>query len=53
MFFKIVRDERGATMVEYGLMLTLIAMVSVALISALGPTFQQFFEDLATTISGL
>lgn len=31
-----LRDEEGATMVEYGLMIALIALIAVAAVTALG-----------------
>jgi pilus assembly protein Flp/PilA len=42
------RDEEGATMVEYGLLIALIAMVAFAGISLLGVNLQTLY----TTASG-
>jgi pilus assembly protein Flp/PilA len=42
------RDEEGATMVEYGLLIALIAMVALAGISLLGVNLQTLY----TTASG-
>lgn len=41
---KIVRNERGQTLVEYGLLLILIAVVVIAAVKILG-------QDLGTTYS--
>ncbi|MBI5441574.1 MAG: Flp family type IVb pilin [Deltaproteobacteria bacterium] len=37
----LVRDEEGATMVEYGLMLALIAVVSIAVVTTLGTNLRD------------
>ena len=42
------KEEEGATMVEYGLMLALIAVVCIAIITTLGTNLRTMF----TTISG-
>ena len=42
---KFMRDEEGATMVEYGLMLALIAIVCVLAISALGGNLNLIFSN--------
>lgn len=41
-------DERGATAVEYGLMVGLIALVIVTATSTLGLTLASFFENFAS-----
>jgi pilus assembly protein Flp/PilA len=49
------REERGATMVEYGLMVALISVVCLAVVAALGDgafdAFDQSNTQLQTTIS--
>jgi len=42
-------SERGATAVEYGLMVALIAAVIVVAVAALGPTVSGIFTDAATS----
>jgi pilus assembly protein Flp/PilA len=42
------RDERGATAVEYGLMVALIAVVIIAAVTAVGTNLTNLF----TTVSG-
>jgi pilus assembly protein Flp/PilA len=44
-----VRQE-GATMVEYGLMLFLIAVVCLAVIALLGTRLSSVFNDIANSL---
>jgi pilus assembly protein Flp/PilA len=46
----LVRDEEGATMVEYGLLVALIAMVAFAGVSALGINVNSLYAAVAGTI---
>ena len=41
-----VRDERGATAVEYGLLVALIAAVIVAAVTTLGTGVKEAFEKV-------
>jgi pilus assembly protein Flp/PilA len=43
-------EDDGATMVEYGLMLTFVALACVALVSLLGQSLKTPFQ---TVISGI
>jgi pilus assembly protein Flp/PilA len=45
-----IRDEEGATMVEYGLLVALIAMVALAAVTVLGKNLSTLFNTVATTI---
>jgi pilus assembly protein Flp/PilA len=45
-----IRDEEGATMVEYGLLVALIAMVALAAITVLGHNLSSLFSTVAGTI---
>ena len=45
------RDERGASLVEYALLVALIAIVCIAAITLLGNNASQKFDDTATSIS--
>ena len=47
-FFK---DEEGATMVEYALMLALIAMVCIVAVTAIGTSASGLFQQSADTIA--
>jgi pilus assembly protein Flp/PilA len=46
-FFK---DEEGASMVEYGLLVGLIAVASIAALQILGPAIADLFEGTAGAI---
>jgi pilus assembly protein Flp/PilA len=45
-----IRDEEGATMVEYGLLVALIAMVALGAITVLGTRLQALFNTVANTV---
>jgi len=47
---KAKRDERGATAVEYGLMVALIAAAIVLTVTALGTSLNNLFTSIGTTI---
>ncbi|MEO6834353.1 MAG: Flp family type IVb pilin [Candidatus Tumulicola sp.] len=49
-FNSLIRDEDGATMVEYGLMVALIAVVCIAAVTLIGTTLSGFFNSVAGTI---
>ncbi len=49
---KFLRDEEGATAVEYGLMVALIAAVIVGAVTLLGTTVNKAFTDVNSAISG-
>jgi pilus assembly protein Flp/PilA len=44
------RDERGATAVEYGLMVALIAIVIIAAVTLLGGNLNNLFNTIATSV---
>jgi len=43
-------DERGATAVEYGLMVALIAVVIIAAVTLLGQNLDALFKKIAGSI---
>ncbi len=45
-----IRDDEGATMVEYGLLVALIAMVALAAVKVLGTNLSTLFNTVANTI---
>jgi pilus assembly protein Flp/PilA len=47
---KFVRGEEGATMVEYGLMVALIAVVCVAAVTLVGTSLQGMFTSIAGSL---
>ena len=42
---RFIKDEEAATMVEYALMLVLIAVVSIVIVTALGVNVQAAFSS--------
>jgi pilus assembly protein Flp/PilA len=51
-FLTILRDEEGASLVEYILLVALVAVVSIAAITFLGKSAKDKFNFTATTING-
>jgi len=47
---KFVRDEDGASLVEYGLLLSLVAVVCILAITTLGTSISTMFTTLASQI---
>ena len=47
---KFVRNEDGATMVEYGLMLALIAVVCLVAVTAIGTGANGMFGQIAAAL---
>lgn len=50
LFRERLRDESGATMVEYGLMVALVALVALAAVTLLGSNLSSIFNTVATSI---
>jgi Flp pilus assembly pilin Flp len=46
----VVGDDQGATMVEYAIMVTLIAAVCIAVVTAFGKTVSTQFNTVNTSI---
>ncbi len=51
--FERARSERGATMVEYALLVGLIAVVAVVAVAALGTGIKGLFDSANTCVGGL
>ena len=45
-----IRDESGASMVEYGLLVAVIAMVALAAVQTLGLNLSSMFSTVSTSI---
>lgn len=45
-----LRDDRGATAVEYGLMVALIAIVIIAAVTILGTNLSTLFQNVAEKV---
>ena len=48
----LLRDTRGATAVEYGIMVALIAVVIIAAVSLLGGSLTDVFTQIQCRIAG-
>ena len=51
MFQDLIRDESGATAIEYGLIAALIAVAIIAALTVLGTNLSALFEGIASTVS--
>ncbi len=49
---KFMQDESGASAVEYGLLVALIAVVIIGAVTALGQSIRDMFTNVQTHISG-
>ena len=49
---KFVREERGASMVEYGLLLALIAVIAIVAVRALGTSVSTKFSEVNSNVAG-
>ncbi|MDQ0031395.1 Flp family type IVb pilin [Arthrobacter bambusae] len=49
---RIRRDEKGATAVEYGIMVALIAVVIIIAVTALGGNLKETFNNTACSVKG-
>jgi len=49
---RLKRDEKGATAVEYGLMVGLIAVVIIVAVTALGGQLNGLFESVSDQLGG-
>jgi pilus assembly protein Flp/PilA len=47
---RFAREEEGATMVEYGLMVALIAIVCITAVTKIGTNLNLVFSDIASAI---
>jgi len=45
-----IRDEEGATMVEYGLLVALIALVALGAVQTLGGNLSTLFGNVAGSV---
>ena len=51
-FKNLANDERGATAIEYGLLLALISMVMLGVLNSLGFTLAGLFATIAAAMGG-
>jgi pilus assembly protein Flp/PilA len=45
-----IRDEEGATMVEYGLLVALIALVALGAVKTIGTNLSTLFTSVANSL---
>ena len=51
-FFKLIKDEKGATAIEYGLIAALIAVAAVTAMTGLGQTIGNTFNNVSDAMEG-
>jgi pilus assembly protein Flp/PilA len=49
---KLIRDEAGATAIEYGLIAALIAVAAIAAMQGLGGQLKSTFEKSSSSMKG-
>ena len=49
-FTKLLRDEQGATAIEYGLIAALIAVAAITAMQSLGTQLNSTFDTVATCL---
>ena len=52
LFTRFVKDESGATAIEYGLIAALISVVLIGVLTTLGTTLQTKFGDICEGLKG-
>ncbi len=50
-FARMIREENGQGLVEYGLIIAGIALAAIAAIWLLGPQIAQMFTDIGTQLA--
>ena len=50
---RFAKDEQGAALVEYGLLVGLIAIVCIGVVTGLGKTISTVFATINTDLSGV
>ena len=51
LFTRMIREEDGQGLIEYGLIIAGIALAAIAAIWLLGPQISQFFTDIGTQLA--
>ena len=49
----VVKEEEGQTLIEYALIIVLIAIVVIAALTLLGPTISNVFNNINTNLGGV
>lgn len=50
MFNRLLKDESGATMIEYGLIAALISVAAIAALTAMGGSLKSMFSFVGTQL---
>lgn len=50
--WRFLRDEEGATAIEYGLLAALISVAIITTVTAVGAALNVTFTDVATALTG-
>jgi pilus assembly protein Flp/PilA len=51
--YRLCRGEDGATLIEYGMLVGLIAVICVVAVTALGTEVSTAFSKIASALSGV
>ena len=51
-FFKLIKNDKGATAIEYGLIAALIAVAAVTAMTGLGQTIGNTFNNVSDAMDG-
>ena len=49
-FFRMIRDTKGATAIEYGLIAALIAVAAIAALQNVGTKLSETFNNVSTKL---
>ena len=49
-FLKLIKNEEGATAIEYGLIAALIAVAAIGALGAIGTALNTTFTDISTNL---
>ncbi len=52
LFNKLLRDEQGATAIEYGLIAALIAVAAITAMTSLGDQLSATFSSVSSAMAG-
>ncbi len=50
-FFKLIRDSRGATAIEYGLIAALIAVAAITAMTSIGSKLGSTFNNVSSNLN--
>lgn len=50
-FNRLLKDESGATMIEYGLIAALISVAAIVSLQAMGGSLQTMFQSVSTALN--